>query len=260
MITLSNLKNYLDEFMLFDKTMNVEKIDPLMANGLMVKGKEEINKIGFGVSASLAFFKIAKEAGYDALVVHHSFNMPQINHYDEIFQNRIEYLLKNQISLFGYHFLLDAHPEIGNNKVILDTIGAKSTTPFLHRGNPWGWIGEYKEELEFEKMMDLFRPFLSERVKIYDFGPKKIKRVVVCSGSGAPYSGEMQELIDKKIDLFITGEGHEWNRELFREAEINFIAGGHYATEVFGVKTLMGKVSEQFPNIDSGWIDLVNDI
>ena len=123
MITLNQLHTYLDEYLMFDKKLDIEKIDPHMTNGLMVKGKEEIKKIGFGVSASLSFFERAKEHFYDALIVHHSFNFPPSNRFDRIYQERISYLIKNNTSLFGYHFLLDAHPEIGNNVEILKKIG-----------------------------------------------------------------------------------------------------------------------------------------
>jgi dinuclear metal center YbgI/SA1388 family protein len=260
MITLTTLQKYFNDFMFYDKKLDVEKIDPYMTNGLMIKGREEIKKIGFGVSASLSLFEHAKNAGYDALVVHHSFNMPLFNRYDEIFQKRMQFLTKNDISLFGFHFLLDSHPEVGNNRKILDVIGANPAKPYYLHSEPWGWFGEYEKEMDFSKILDLFGSLMSERAKVYDFGLQKIKKVVVCSGKGAPSASNMQELIDKKIDLFITGEVHEWNRELFREAKLNFIAAGHYATEVFGIKALMEKVSENFPDTDCEWIDLVNDI
>jgi putative NIF3 family GTP cyclohydrolase 1 type 2 len=62
------------------------------------------------------------------------------------------------------------------------------------------------------------------------------------------------------IDLYITGEAHEWNREIFKEAGINFIAGGHYNTEIFGIKALMDYVKSNFKGIDCSWLDLENDI
>ena len=101
---------------------------------------------------------------------------------------------------------------------------------------------------------------MSNRKVIYSSGNKKIKKAVAISGKGAPIASAMQELIDEKIDLYITGEVHEWNRELFKEAKINFIAGGHYATEVFGVKALMKKVQENFPDVITEWIEVNNEV
>ncbi len=214
MITLPILQTFLNEYLLYDKNLALGKIDPFMTNGLMVKGKEEVGKIGFGVSASLELFRKAKELGCDVIIVHHSFNLPPFNRHDEIFQNRFGYLVKNEISLFGYHFLLDAHPEAGNNVQILKTIGAKTTKPFLHHGNPWGWIGEFENGIELKTIENRLKSFMSKREVIYPFGNKKVKKTVAISGKGAPIASAMQELIDEEIDLYITGEVHEWNGQL----------------------------------------------
>lgn len=96
MITLTNLQKFLDNYLHFDKTLDISKIDPYMTNGLMVKGKEKVKNIGFGVSASIALFEKAIKADCDAVIVHHSFNLPSHNRYDRIFQNRIGYLIKTK--------------------------------------------------------------------------------------------------------------------------------------------------------------------
>ena len=87
-----------------------------------------------------------------------------------------------------------------------------------------------------------------------------MKKIVAVSGKGAPHPSDMTYLINENIDLFITGEVHEWNRELFRETGINFIAGGHYHTEMFGIKALMAKVKKDLPQITSVWLELDNEI
>lgn len=257
---LNTLEQFLDSYLNFDKKLDTAKIDPYMTNGLMVQGKEEIKKVGFGVSASISLFEKAQKEKCDCIIVHHSFNYPPHNRFDFIFQNRIKYLLSQNISLFGYHFLLDAHPQIGNNVEILRTIGAHTTTPYQHRGNPWGWIGEFESERAFDYILKEIKPFLSQRKFVYNYGREKIKRVAAVSGKGAPFPGDLQELIDRKVDLFITGEVHEWNRELFKEAKISLIGGGHYATEKFGLKALMQKVKDHFNEIETTWLEVLNEI
>lgn len=260
MVSLTSLQKFLDGYLYFDQNLDLSKVDPHMTNGMMVRGKEEVGKIGFGVSASLELFKKAKETSCDAVLVHHSFDLPPFNRHDEIFQNRFGYLVKNEISLFGYHFLLDAHPEVGNNVQILKTVGAEPAKPFLHHGNPWGWIGELEKETTLESIQSRLKPFLSKRAVTYPSGPKEIKKIVAISGKGAPLATAMQNLLEENIDLYITGEAHEWNRELFKEAKINFIAGGHYATEEFGIKALMRKVAKKFPEIKSEWLAVYNEV
>lgn len=260
MISLSDLQKYLDDYLRYDKSLNYSKIDPFMANGLSVRGKEDVKKIGFGISASISLFEKAEEIECDTIIVHHSFNLPPHNRYDVIFQNRFGFLIKKDISLFGYHFLLDAHPEVGNNIGILKTIGVRPVKPFLHHGDPWGWVGELDTAEDLANVESKFKPYISKRSVSYHYGPQKVKKVAAISGKGAPIAGAMQELIDDKIDLYITGEVHEWNREMFKEAGINFIAGGHYATEVFGIKALMKKVKEKFPQVEVEWLDAYNEV
>ncbi len=257
---IQSLKDFLDNYLYFDKSLDLSKIDPYMTNGLMVKGRNEVKKIGFGVSASMSLFEKSLNAKCDAVIVHHSFNLPSHNRYDELFQSRIGFLVKNEISLFGFHFLLDAHPEVGNNVQILKTIGANPFSFYLHRGSPWGWIGELAEDNELSIIEKKLKTYLSPRLIVYKFGPKQVERIIAVSGKGAPIAADMQYLIDEKIDLYITGEAHEWNREMFREAKINFIAGGHYHSEKFGVKALMEKVKNNFPDVEVEWLELENEV
>lgn len=259
MMTLTDLNTYLTKLMNFEK-FDLTKIDPYMTNGLMVKGHDSISKIGFGVSASLALFEKAQKEKCDAIIVHHSFNLPASNRYDRIFQNRFSFLAKNEISLFGYHFLLDAHPTVGNNVSILNTVGAKAGKPFLHHGDPWGYSGSFTSPAALSEIKKKLNPFCSPQSVYYDFGPATIKRVVAISGKGAPVASVMTDLIEEKIDLYITGEVHEWNRELFREAGINFIAGGHYHTEMFGIKSLMERVKQDLPQISTVFLDHPNEV
>ena len=127
MITVKTLNDYLTKYLNFDPKIKFSSFDADNANGLQVRGKENIEKIGFGVSASLEFFNLCKKKKCDAIIVHHGIRLPESPHYDSVFQNRISFLVKNNISLFGYHFLLDAHPEVGNNSRILKLLGAKKT-------------------------------------------------------------------------------------------------------------------------------------
>lgn len=260
MIALKDLRQFLDDYLYFDKKLDLSRVDPYMTNGMMIRGEEEVERIGFGVSASISLFEKAKDEKCNVIIVHHSFNLPPFNRYDKIFQNRFAFLVKNEISLFGYHYLLDAHPEVGNNVQILKTIGAKPIKPFFHHGDPWGWIGEFENVKGLSSIENKIKPFINRRPIIYPYGNKEIKKVVVISGKGAPIASAMQNLTNEEIDLYITGEVHEWNRELFKEAKINFLAGGHYATEVFGVEALMEKIAKDFPEIETKWLDLYNEV
>jgi putative NIF3 family GTP cyclohydrolase 1 type 2 len=84
---------------------------------------------------------------------------------------------------------------------------------------------------------------LGVRVRMIPGGPELIRRVGIISGAAA---GMMGEAVSLGLDAFITGEG---NHHTYAEAEergINLYYGGHYATEVWGVKALGAHLQEKF--------------
>ena len=258
MITLAKLQSFLDGFLNYDKNLDLTIIDPYMANGLQVKGSQEIKKIGIGVSASMELFQMTVEKKCQALVVHHALNLPSRQCYDEIFQNRLTYLIKHNISLFGYHFLLDSHPEIGHNIKIVKLLGGKSIKPFLFHKQPWGYLSQI-EPISLNNLLKKVEPYFSDQMKIYRFGNHTVKTVAALSGRGLPYASDLQYLITNKVDLYITGEVSEWIRELFREAKINFIAGGHYHTERFGLLALEKILCQQLA-VETEFLELENEV
>ncbi|QQG44250.1 MAG: Nif3-like dinuclear metal center hexameric protein [Candidatus Roizmanbacteria bacterium] len=257
MIPLDKLITTLNDILLYDRTLNLVKIDPYMPDGLQVKGNNEIKKIGFGVSASLDLFKMALENKCQALIVHHGLSLPPSNRYDALFQNRLSYLIENKISLFGYHFLMDSHPQIGHNVEIIKTIGGKPSKPYFHQGEPWGYEGEINKTLD--EIIEILKPLSSPTMKIYPFGTSHIRKAVAVSGKGTPYPGDMQYLVDNDIDLYITGETSEWVRDMFKESQINFIAAGHYYSERFGLIALKKELQNKL-SVEMEFLELVNEV
>jgi dinuclear metal center YbgI/SA1388 family protein len=255
MILLDDLMTFLNSYM--GDTQAAAKVDQYMANGLQVRGRDEVHTIVTGVSASLRFFEEAVALGADALIVHHSINMPASIHFDTIFSQRLRYLWDHDISLVGYHYLLDSHPEVGNNAQIIKALGGHLVESYTPEG--WGWMGEIKGGARRDELLSRCTELFSQQGVQYPFGPELVKRVVALSGSGSPNLGQMEWLIQHRVDLFITGEPREWNRELFREAGISFVAGGHYHTERFGIQALT-QVLQQRLDVTIEFLDLPNPV
>lgn len=251
MVKLDELMAFLTEYM-GDAGDN----DPHMANGLQVRGREAISVLATGVSASLEWFKLAIERKADALLVHHSINAPAGILLDKIFVQRVQFLLEHNLSLIGYHYLLDNHLQVGHSAQIIRKLGAE---PIRLHEEGWGWYGEFSQPVEIERVVaDCERLFERKGIR-YLFGPPRIRHLCVLTGKGAPYASDMELLLRNGVDLFITGEAHEWNRELFREAGMHFIAGGHYQTERFGLWALGEVIGEKF-DIQVEFVDLPNEI
>lgn len=255
MITLDELTAFLDVYM--GRSEAVARIDPHMANGLQVRGREQVSTIITGVSASLRFFEEAVARGADALIVHHSLNRPDDIHFGRIFSRRLGYLLSHGLSLIGYHYLLDSHYEVGNNAQIIKLLGGRLLEPYLPDG--WGWIGEFEPAVERDQLLVRCEQIFGQPGIQYPFGPPKVQRAVAISGAGAPGLEQVEWLIQHRIDTLITGEAREWTRELLREAGITFVAGGHYHSERLGIQALT-EVLRQRLDVTVEFLDLPNPV
>lgn len=260
MISLSQFDSLMKETLLVDHLPQYVGNDALQ-NGLQSWGSEEITKIGFAVSANMSTFQKAVEADCQALIVHHGMWISG-NNLDRFTFERIKYLVENKLSVWSAHYLLDAHPTLGNNAKILEYIGTTSAIePFVDfSGAPWGYIAELETPLSFKDIQEKVSPVFSPRSLYYNFSEGPIKRIAAVSGKGAPRNfADMHVLKDAGVDLYITGELHEWNREMFRETGISCIGGGHYHTEVFGPQALMKYVEDNW-DCTVEWINDENDV
>ena len=110
--------------------------------GLQVEGKENVQKIVTGVSASVQLFEQAAKAGADMVIVHHGILWNKESHVLKGgFKKRVKILLENDITLLAYHLPLDKHPELGNNAQAAKKLGLVNVEEF-------GQVG-VKDPLEF---------------------------------------------------------------------------------------------------------------
>jgi putative NIF3 family GTP cyclohydrolase 1 type 2 len=63
------------------------------------------------------------------------------------------------------------------------------------------------------------------------------------------------DAIEEECDLYITGESAHSIYHYALEEKINMIAGGHYSTEVWGVRAVMERVRESL-NMEVEFIDV----
>ena len=71
--------------------------------------------------------------------------------------------------------------------------------------------------------------------QVFNGGPKQIERVAVITGGAAKL---VPQVAAAGYDAFVTGEAAEPTMHRARELGTHFLAGGHYATETFGIKAL----------------------
>jgi len=242
MAQLKDIVKFLDNY------LKVKEIKDFSRNGLQIKGEKEVFKIAFTENASLDTFKMALKEKADLIIVHHGIlwktKYKKNPAFEKITKARINFLLKNSISLYAAHLPLDAHRIVGNNAQLLELLGAKIKTGFSKFGKKTiGLIGDFKSPIPVSKIIRILNKNLKTKCKTLLFGPSKIKTIAAASGGGG--SEVFYDALNKKVDLYLTGEFHEVYTSA-KDAKFNVIFAGHYATETVGVRALMKVVNKKF--------------
>ena len=236
-----------------------EQIKDFCPNGLQVQGRESINKVITGVTATQALIDRAIEENADAIVVHHgcfwkneSYVIRGMKH------KRIKALLSHDINLFAYHLPLDIHPELGNNAQLANLLAINPTGP-LELGNALSVAiqGEFLEAISGNDLSARINKQLQrECLHIAPPSNKPIKTIAWCSGGGQNY---IELAAEQGIDAFLSGEVSEQTTHVAREMDIHFFAAGHHATERYGAKAL-GEYLQRELSLDVQFIDIDNPV
>lgn len=236
-----------------------ELFDDYCPNGLQVEGKEEIKKILFAVSATRESVEYAAKIKASALIVHHGlfWKFHGTRTLSGPFYKRVAPLIKNDINLFGYHLPLDAHMEIGNAASIAHLLDLTELAPFgNHKGVPTGVMGLLPRGLNGLELKKILETKLNHSVHYSNpMDARPIKKIGIITGGA---NSEWREAYKQNLDAYITGEMSEHDYHESRESGIHMFAGGHHATEKFGIQSLMKKVKANFPELDCEFIDSEN--
>jgi dinuclear metal center YbgI/SA1388 family protein len=227
-------------------------------NGLQVEGKKEIRRIVTGVSSCHELFVRAREAGADAVLVHHGLFWEGMPRTLTGFQyRRVAELIRGEMSLIAYHLPLDRHAEVGNNAVAGRELGLVDLEPFgLHEGLPIGFKGRFAEPVSPADLVARCRKVYAQEPLAFLEGPDPVATLGIISGGA---QSELYDAIADRLDAYITGEASEWVMNVAREAGIHYLAAGHYATERLGVRALGEHLKERF-GIEAEFIDVPNPV
>ena len=208
------------------------------ANGLQVGPPEAtIDHAAFAVDAAEATISAAADVGADALVVHHGLSWGGIERVTDRQYDRIAALVDANIALYVSHLPLDGHQTLGNAAVLADQLGLTDTEPFGTMGPVTvGQQGTAPASLTRSELTATFESELEgDDLQVLEFGPKNIEQVAIVTGSGTDWLDEAREI---GADTLITGEGKQQVYHRAREAGLNVVLAGHYATETGGVQRL----------------------
>lgn len=247
-------KVYLADIAAFlDKYLSVKKIHDSSQNGLQVKSrKSHTGLVVFDVDACMDVFMNAKKLGADLVVVHHGLFWENTKP-DVCTKERVKFLRKNNISLYAVHLPLDMHKDVGNNAVIADLIGIEKRKPFgRYEGAACGICGQLPKKMTRDAFMKYVSDCIGAVASAQFFGPKSVRNVGIVSGSGSFAIGQMKRA---GLDTLLSGEPKHAAYHCAREARVNAIYAGHYATERFGVRALSERLKKEFPEVRTRLIE-----
>ena len=233
--------------------LELDSYDDYGPMGLQVVGAEEVTRIAAGVSCSREVFERAAAAGAQLLLVHHGLfwdGDPRI--VDGQMKARLRALFDADITLAAYHLALDAHPEVGNNALLGRRLGLESLERFLE----WGFGGRLSGPVTLDDLARRLHEATGREPQVFEGGAERIERVAVVTGGAAKL---VPQAAAAGYDAFVTGEPAEPTMALARELGIHFLAGGHYATETFGISALAGRLADRF-SLDWEFLDVPNPV
>ncbi|MDH3900025.1 MAG: Nif3-like dinuclear metal center hexameric protein [Gammaproteobacteria bacterium] len=252
MVTLHELVDYLNT------ELDIGRFRDYCPNGLQVEGRQEINTLVSGVTASMALLDAAVAAGADAILVHHGYFWKGEDYcITGMKRRRLQRLLESETSLLAYHLPLDAHPVLGNNAQLARVLGFTVSGSFgQDEGMELGQYGELERDLSGSALAEHIAQSLG-RVPLHIEGAREmIHSVGWCTGAAQSY---IDAAVAQGLDAFISGEISEQTVHVARECGVHYFAAGHHATERFGVQALGARLAERF-DISHRFIDVENPV
>ncbi len=222
-------------------------------NGLQVEACRTVRRAALAVDVCEKSIKRAARIGADLLIVHHGLFWGKMEPITGVSAVRVGLLFENSISLYAAHLPLDSHPEIGNNAQLARMLGIDGPEPFgRYRGTEIGMCGMLPRSIAPGGLANKLKGMLGAPVRVFGFGSARIARVGIVSGGGASLA---EEAARKGLDALITGETSHGAYHIAREAGINLLCAGHYATETLGVRAL-GKLLRRESGLETRFIDI----
>ena len=235
-ITRDRLVAYLNDY------LSINDIPDSSPNGLQVQGRPRVGKLAFAVDASVQTIRAAVRSRADMLIVHHGLFWGIHQQIVGNLHKRIAALIKADLSLYAAHLPLDCHQEIGNNVQLARLLDMKVVGRFAdYHGVVIGTLAHCEKPLRRDRLADNINKRLEVKVDILPFGSAVVRNVGIISGEAAKFAEDARRA---GCDTLITGETSHTAYHMAKEAEINVIYGGHYATETVGLRALAEHVRQ----------------
>ena len=236
-----------------DDLLEPERFRDYCPNGLQVEGRDHINHLVTGVTASQALIETAIERGADAILVHHGYFWRSEDPASWASRRSASGRLSRTMLALRLPFASDWHVELGNNAMLARLMGIADGQPLdpLDTNTPV-FVGHLTTPMTLPQLADVLHERLGREPMV--IGERTVSSVAWCTGAGQGY---IDAAADWGADAFVTGEVSEQTVHIARERAIGFIAAGHHATERYGVQAVGERVAEAL-DLSHEFIDVAN--
>lgn len=226
-----------------DLTQQLEIADfPGANNGLQLENNGNVTRIGAAVDAGMRPFELAVEQGIDLLIVHHGMFWNTPESYTAALYRKLKFAMEHNLAVYSCHLPLDAHPQIGNNRLLADALNLRPLDWFLaYEDTPIALLAEGAGSRNV--LRSRISAEFGKKFTALEFGSENPATVAILTGSGR---SALASLKAAGTDTLITGELRQEHFNLAQEEQLNLYLCGHYATERYGVKALAAAVAAEF--------------
>ncbi|MBQ7975627.1 MAG: Nif3-like dinuclear metal center hexameric protein, partial [Clostridia bacterium] len=196
--------------------------------GLLVGDRDrEVKTVVTCLDVTEDVIEFAKNADAELIISHHPVLFTPINRIngDTKIGKLLMDVIENKIAIYSAHTNCDK-AENGINARLAQMFGLKDVELLEEDG--LGRIGNLDKPVPFCEFAKSVEDTLNIKVRFCGGTKTTVKRVAICSGSGADV---IPSAIEKGADVLITGDT-KYHQMLDSKDDINIIDAGHFGTEV----------------------------
>jgi dinuclear metal center YbgI/SA1388 family protein len=227
--TLIEVKAYLDEL------LHVAGLEE-EGNGLVVGGRPVVSKVGLAVNCSFQAIDEAAKRGCDLLITHHA-AWPNIDRH--LSGQKYDRLRGLGINYYAAHECLDLARDFGTADALARAVRVAVQGTFDLGGEAICVHGMTTGHL-VEFVVRVGNQLGAEPRKWKNIDSFGHVAIIPGWGGRTDWMAQAQEL---GCDTFLTGEASLFGILFAKEAGLNLVVAGHYATEAPGVMALSARIA-----------------
>ena len=235
MVSLHLLKRFLDQ------ELQIRKFRKDSKNGLVVRGRKEVQRIGIAANTTTETINRAAKRGVDLLMVHHGgWASTDL----DLLRQKFALLRKRQISLYIAHAPLDGKAGYGNSISLAHALNLTVVKRFApYCGAPAGVLATQRAR-QLSAFLQKLRNRINPKLEYVGKQRSMVRKVAIITGGMGRNIPWLQQAVGAGCDTFLCGECSQFFKIYAAEKGINLICAGHTATERHGLIAL-GKILKQ---------------